>query len=116
MMGSLPYMAPEQLRGERVDGRADLFNLGILIHELISGRPPWVAPDETVSAQVLLERMQEAPPPLPAGPRWLRRLTGRLLAAKPGRRPETATDVRRRLERRLGSVSPRTTARGSPAA
>lgn len=45
VMGTVPYMAPEQLAGEQVDGRADLFGFGVMLYELAAGRRPFVGSD-----------------------------------------------------------------------
>ena len=108
-MGSLPYMSPEQLCGRGIDRRSDLFNLGILLYEMLTGFPPFVEPDTPLEVEPLLKAMQERPPRLrdrrPDVPRWLDRLVLSLLAAKPTRRPADAAELRRALEARLGAVS-----------
>jgi len=106
-IGTPPYVAPEQLLGERVDARGDLFALGVVLYELLAGAPPFREPigEET---ETLLERIQRAHyEPVrsasPRAPRWFARLVRALLRAKPRSRPGSAQLVRRLLERKLGA-------------
>ena len=110
MMGSIPYFSPEQMIGERVDYRSDLFVFGILLYEMITGVPPF-EPSEDGAKDTLLERMQGGryvPPRRRANrvPRYLARVIRSCLQPKPSRRSGTATEVRRQLERGLGRTSP----------
>ncbi len=111
MMGSLPYMSPEQMLGERVDHRGDLFLFGILFHEMVAGELPFARASKEASADTLLERMQkelfESPRKrAPKVPRYVVRLIRSCLRARPSRRVQSATVARRRLERWVGHVSP----------
>jgi serine/threonine-protein kinase len=105
-IGSPPYIAPEQLLGERVDARGDLFALGVVLYELLAGTPPFKVPAED-DGDTLLTRIQRGRyEPLrraaPGAPRWLARLVKALLKTKPRSRPGSAQLVRRALERKLG--------------
>jgi serine/threonine-protein kinase len=105
-IGSPPYIAPEQLLGERVDARGDLFALGVVLYELLAGTPPFKVPAED-DGDTLLTRIQRGRyEPLrkaaPGAPRWLARLVKSLLKTKPRSRPGSAQLVRRALERKLG--------------
>lgn len=88
VMGSPAYMAPEQIRGEAADTRADLYALGVLAYFLIVGREPFAS--ENV-AEVLRDQLETPPPPLsslrPGVPAAIEDLVGRLLAKDPNRRP-----------------------------
>ena len=109
MIGSLPYMAPEQILGQRADARTDVYLFGILLYEMLAGVPPYRAA-EGDEAESLLERMRkERYTPLrklvSRVPSSVARLVGRCLRARPGRRLATATDLRGVLERALGRPS-----------
>ena len=104
-IGTPPYVAPEQILGERVDTRGDLFALGVLLYELLAGAPPFREPVEG-EKDTLLQRIQRARytrvrTAAPLTPRWLAKLVLSLLRAKPRARPGSAQLVRRLLERRL---------------
>ncbi len=60
-MGSPKYMAPEQIRGDRVDARADIYALGIILYEMITGKVPFDRPN---SVNVLMAHVNEKAPPL----------------------------------------------------
>ena len=91
LKGKPPYMAPEQVLGESVDARADLFGLGVLLYRMVTGTHPFLAgsPDETFRRVV--ERSPAAPstlvPDLPPG---LSRLILQAMAKNPARRVPSA--------------------------
>jgi serine/threonine-protein kinase len=92
MLGTPLYMAPEQIEGKVSDQRADLYSLGCILYEMISGAPPFV--DNVVSA-VLARHLTEAPAPLPSHvPPRLRVLVETLLAKVPEKRIQAAAEVR----------------------
>jgi hypothetical protein len=65
MVGTLDYLAPEQIRGEGVDGRSDCYALGCVLYECLAGAPPFRRATE---AETLWAHMQDEPAPLPAHP------------------------------------------------
>ncbi|PRQ04374.1 Serine/threonine-protein kinase PknB [Enhygromyxa salina] len=116
-MGTLQYMSPEHIDAQALDGRADLFALGLLMWEMLAGRPPYQAG----SPRVLLEQICTHPtPPLPdhvrqSLPPQVEGLIGRLLAKHPGQRPASASEVLAVLAPFVGAVAPGP-ARQAPAA
>ena len=60
-MGSPKYMSPEQIRGERVDARADIYALGVMMYEMITGKVPFDRPN---SVNILMAHVHEPPPPI----------------------------------------------------
>lgn len=98
VVGTVPYMAPEQIRAEPLDSRTDLFAFGIILYELLVGRRPFVgSPGMAVSAAIL----NEAPEPLARlrsdVPGELQRIVDRCLEKDPQERLQTAHDVAREL-------------------
>jgi serine/threonine protein kinase len=99
-VGTLQYMSPEQIDAGPIDGRSDLYALGLVFYELVAGRPPF----ESSSPRELLNlQCTAAPPPLPepvrrALPRGLERLLFELLAKSREDRPASAADVLHELE------------------
>jgi serine/threonine protein kinase len=89
--GTLPYMAPELLRGQRGDQRADIWALGVLLYEMAAGRRPFAgATGFELSAAIL----HQAPPPLPSTvPQSMRAVIQRCLEKNPGERFQQASDV-----------------------
>ncbi len=105
MIGTPPYMPPEQMLGARVDHRGDLFSLGVLCYEMVAGAPPYPGPEDD-DAETLLSRMEkERYPPLrrrvPGSPRYFVRLVKTCLRPRPTQRGGSASELRRRLERKI---------------
>ncbi|MGC4000823.1 MAG: serine/threonine-protein kinase [Anaeromyxobacter sp.] len=94
IVGTYRYMSPEQAQGHPVDGRSDLYSLGVILYELLSGTPPFVARDPVA---LWREILHVRPPPLalvnPGVDPGLAVLTARLLEKDPARRPQTAGEV-----------------------
>ena len=100
VVGTAAYIAPERVLGGDIDGRADVYTLGVMLFEMLMGYPPYRAD----APDLLLKEHIEAPvPPLPeAIPEELRILVTVMLAKKPGLRPRSADEVLAALERFLG--------------
>jgi len=98
MLGTVPYMSPEQLRGLEVDHRSDIFSLGILLYELASGRRPFTG---QTNADVMSSILKEAPEPLtqinPSLPHHLGRIVSHCLEKDSRDRYHSAIDVRNEL-------------------
>ncbi|MCP3058135.1 protein kinase [Myxococcus sp. K38C18041901] len=127
IVGTPEYMAPEQSLSRRVDGRADLYALGVLAYQLVTGRLPFE--DEGLTAQLVAHQMRAPPPPRSvhaAVPAALERVILRALAKTPEERYATAAILRAALEgalaeelharsRQARPVEPGVRARSAPA-
>ncbi|MEJ2086284.1 MAG: protein kinase [Acidobacteriota bacterium] len=99
VMGTAPYMSPEQLQGLAVDHRSDIFSLGIVLYEMISGRRPFKGATGIALASSILKDTPPAVTELREQlPRHLGRIVGRCLEKDPERRYQSVKDVRNELE------------------
>jgi serine/threonine protein kinase len=125
VMGTVYYMSPEQAQGLHIDERTDLWSVGVVIYEMVTGTVPFVG---VTSSHTIVDILEKEPPPLGkpgarAVPPELQRIVSKALAKDPGERYQTAKDMlidlrnlKRRLEleseiERTGSIHP-----GLPAA
>ncbi len=103
MMGTAKYLSPEQVRGRKLDGRADLYSLGLVLYECLAGRVPFLGETDADTALARLNRdptdLTRLRPTLPYG---LAPLIHKLLSRKPDDRPATGADVRNELQRIAG--------------
>lgn len=98
--GTPRYMAPEQWRGEKVDARSDLYALGVMIYEMLTGGTPFSTTDGPMA--LMYQHLQGAPRPLPLEiPVGIRLQVERLLAKAPEDRPANALQLRQALEQAL---------------
>ena len=95
MLGTPHYISPEQAMGEAATGASDLYALGVVAHEMLSGRRPF---DRGTPVATALSHVNEPPPPLPDGvPQDLAQLVTDCLSKDPAARPANAREVARRV-------------------
>ena len=99
-VGTLQYMSPEQIDARTIDHRADLYALGLVFYELLSGKPPF---HSASPRQLLNMQCTEEPPPLDSDvrsglPKGVEQLLFQLLEKAPEDRPYQATDIVEKLE------------------
>jgi eukaryotic-like serine/threonine-protein kinase len=98
IVGTLQYMAPEQLEGKEADARTDIFAFGAIVHEMAAGRKAFEAAS---NASLIGAILREEPPPIstlqPLSPRALDRLVRTCMAKDPDDRWQSAGDLKREL-------------------
>ena len=94
MLGTVAYMPPEQALGRQADARSDLYSLGCVLYEMVTGRPPFLGDD---AVAIISQHINTAPVAPswhnPEVPRALEALIMRLLAKDPNERPESAAAI-----------------------
>ncbi|MGH9769350.1 MAG: TPR end-of-group domain-containing protein, partial [Blastocatellia bacterium] len=94
VMGTATYMAPEQARGLRVDARADIFSLGVMLYEMVAGRAPF---DGSTPVDVMTQVLEREPRPLTSfsqgAPPELQRIVGKTLRKDREERYQTVKDL-----------------------
>jgi serine/threonine protein kinase/Tol biopolymer transport system component len=101
-VGTAAYMSPEQVRGEPVDGRTDIFALGAVLYELVTGVPAFRGRTAGVIQEAILNRTPASPGSLtPNVPAKLEEVIARCLEKDPDLRYQTAGDLRADLKRVL---------------
>lgn len=86
-VGTPEYMSPEQALGRSIDGRSDLYSLGVVLYEMLTARKPFVGRD---AFAVALMHANQPPPPLPESAKAYQPIVERLLAKDPSQRYATA--------------------------
>jgi hypothetical protein len=96
ILGTPAYMSPEQIRGEQVDARTDIFSLGAVLHEMLSGQRPFPGASLVESGHAILN---DEPVPLPDDlPSAVAQVVRRCLEKEPNRRVQSAQDLAFNLE------------------
>ncbi|SDO76573.1 serine/threonine protein kinase [Microbacterium testaceum StLB037] len=107
IVGTAAYFSPEQAKGESVDARADLYSTGVVLYELLTGRPPFRG-DTPVA--VAYQHVSEAPVPpseiVETVPRALDAIVLRALAKDPFQRPQDAASFREALDETVDGKGP----------
>src|SRR6185295_2359609 len=99
LKGKIPYMSPEQCRGQALDRRSDLFSLGVVMYELTTGRRPFIGESDFVIMDQIVHHVAQPPSQLVRGyPPDLEAMVMRLLAHKAGDRYQSAEALLHELD------------------
>jgi len=119
VLGTADYLSPEQARGETLTGSSDLYSLGVVMFEMLAGRPPFVGP---TAVSIAMQHATTNPPPLrqfnPMVPQALEQLVHRTLQKEPEDRFNSALEMQQALRncgRELSKGKPVASANQAPA-
>ena len=117
VVGTVPYMSPEQVQGETVDARSDVFSFGAVLYEIVGGQKAFTGKSAAATFSAILSI---EPPPLaryaPDVPAELERIAGKCLEKNRERRYQTMRDVLTDLENLQKNQSPKTSERDNETA
>lgn len=98
VLGTADYLSPEQARGETLTASSDLYSLGVVMFEMLAGRPPFVGP---TAVSIAMQHASTTPPPLrqfnPAVPPSIERIVMRTLEKEPNERFHSAAEMEQTL-------------------
>jgi TolB-like protein/Tfp pilus assembly protein PilF/tRNA A-37 threonylcarbamoyl transferase component Bud32 len=98
-VGTVMYMSPEQARGEETDQRSDIWSLGVVLYEMVTGRPPFKGEHEQA---IIYSILNTSPEPvgrlLPGAPKELERITAKALAKNPTERYQRMSELAGELD------------------
>lgn len=102
LIGTPRYMSPEQVRGGKIDGRSDIYSVGIIMYELLVGSPPFISGD------IAYQQVNVEPTPprdiCPAIPESVNAIIRKCLAKKPEERFQTAPDLKKTIDEALSEI------------
>ena len=108
-IGTLAYMAPEQIQGEAVDARSDLFSFGVVFYEMLTGKMPFRGEhDAAMMYSILNEEPEPITNAIPDAPAEIQHIVNRVLEKDPADRYQSAEDLLidlRRVKKQTGRVS-----------
>ncbi len=102
-IGTPQYMSPEQLRGEKIDGRSDLYSLGVVLYQLLTGELPYKGTDGWA---IGVQHISGEIPRLPSALARLQPLIEAMMAKDPAARPASGSDVQKRIDALAVITSP----------
>ncbi len=106
-VGTVAYISPEQLQGEEIDGRADLWSLGVVLYEMLSGTLPFSGDTEHAFVYAIVNKAPRIPGPLPeTTPRDLVQVIEKALTKNPAKRFASAEEMAKALDTLLSGPAP----------
>lgn len=96
VVGTPYYMSPEQVTGEKLDGRADLYSLGVVFYKMLTGKVPY---DGESALNIGIRHIKDPVPRLPAGLSAMQPLIDKFMAKAPGQRFQSGTEIVEALDK-----------------